>query len=84
MEAVEPLTYTIRGHGMVVGQTILVASETTPILLLRVCAEMDYSPGICRVTKGGRIEHLRGKHKEKNWSISLSVCRSMVTFLPAI
>jgi hypothetical protein len=49
---------------MVVGQTILVASETAPILLLRVCAEMDYIPGVCRVTKGGRIEHLCGKHKK--------------------
>jgi hypothetical protein len=58
VEAVEPLTYTIRRHGMVVGQTILVASETTPILLLLVCAEMDYSPSVCCVTKGGRIEHL--------------------------
>ena len=84
VQTAQPLIYPIRKHGMVVGQAILVASETTQILLLRLCVEMDYSPFVCRVTKGRSIEHLWGKHKEKTWSISLSICWSIVTTLPAV
>jgi len=39
--------------------TITVAVETiTPDLLSRVCQELDYRLDVCRVTKGGYIEHL--------------------------
>jgi hypothetical protein len=43
---------------MVLGQAILVASETAPGQGQQVLAEMDYRLDVCHVTKGGHIEHL--------------------------
>ena len=45
------LTYPIRQNSMVLGQAILVASETVPGLLQWVWVEMDYQFDICHVTK---------------------------------
>jgi hypothetical protein len=37
----------------------------------RVWQELDYRIDICRVTKGGHIEHLKGR--TETWSVSPSV-----------
>ena len=37
----------------------------------RVWQELDYRSDICRVTKGGHIEHLQGR--TETWSVSPSV-----------
>jgi len=47
------LTYPIRQNSMVLGQAILVASDTMPGLLQWVWVEMDYQFDICRVTMEG-------------------------------
>lgn len=51
-------------------------------MLQRVWAEMYYRRGVCRVTKGRQIEHLRGT--KKTWRVSLSICRSRVTIISDI
>jgi hypothetical protein len=40
-------------------------------MLQRVWQELDYRIDICRVTKGGHIEHLEGR--TETWSVSPSV-----------
>jgi hypothetical protein len=40
-------------------------------MLQRVWQELDYRIDICRVTKGGHIEHLQGR--TETWSVSPSV-----------
>jgi hypothetical protein len=40
-------------------------------MLQRVWQELDYRIDICRVTKGGNIEHLKGR--TETWSVSPSV-----------
>ena len=40
-------------------------------MLQRVWQELDYRIDICRVTRGGHIEHLYGR--TENWSVSPSV-----------
>jgi hypothetical protein len=50
---------------MVLDQAVLVASKAAPGLLQQVWTEMDYWLDICHVTKGGRIENLRGMPKKK-------------------
>lgn len=48
-----PKRILIRSNGIVLGQAILVASETAPGLLQRVWAEMDYLLDVFRATKCG-------------------------------
>jgi hypothetical protein len=42
---------------------ITAVSEIDYDLLQRARAAMDYRIDVCRVTKGGNLQHLRGMHK---------------------
>jgi hypothetical protein len=53
-----------------------VASEAAPVVLQRVWTETDYRLlGICRVTQGGHMQHLRGIKKMECFSFHLQVAR---------
>jgi hypothetical protein len=45
-------------------------------------AEMDYQFHVCRVTKGGHIEHLQRMQNELGEFLFLSVCRMLPSFAP--
>jgi len=62
---------------------IAAVSEISRDMLQWVWAEMNCQLDICRVTKGGRIEHLQSIQKTAR-RVSHSICRSHVTFLSAI
>jgi hypothetical protein len=51
-------------------------------MLQRVWAKMDYGLDVCRVTKGGHVEHLRGVPKKKKVFLFPSVGR-VLTVLSA-
>ena len=47
---------------------IAAISEIDRDMLQRVWAKMDYRLDVCRVTKVGHVEHLRGMQKNWGWS----------------
>lgn len=66
---------------------IAVVSEIDCDRLQRVWAQMDCRLDVCRVTNGGRIQHLRRRQKESwrgTWRVYLSIRRSRVTIPSAI
>jgi len=46
-------------------QIMAAISEIDPDMLQQVWAEMDYQLDVCRVTKGGHIQHLQVIKKKK-------------------
>jgi hypothetical protein len=66
-----------------------VASEAAPCMVQRDWAEIDYGFDVCRVTKGGHLEHLSEvKRKEKKRKVKIweflfpSVGRLLPSFPP--
>jgi hypothetical protein len=52
------------------------------ISLRRVWAKMDYRLDVCRVTKGGHMEHLLDIQSKLGEFLFLSVCRVFPSFAP--